>query len=119
MANGESILRPMAVPHVARAESPLLDRIHEWIVTVDHKRLGMMYIGLALVFPSTAQATTEVEYMTADLSRVPKEEPDFQDEEQVVIADSFPSPDMCIWEYTVFKNEVLAIIDQAERSSGP
>ena len=41
-----------------------------------------------------------------------------QDEEQVVIADSFPSPDMCIWEYTVFKNEVLAIIDQAERSSG-
>ena len=39
-------------------------------------------------------------------------------EEQIVIADSFPSPDMCIWEYTVFNNEVLAIIDQAQRSSG-
>jgi len=29
---------------------PLLGRVHEWVVTVDHKRLGMMYIGGGLVF---------------------------------------------------------------------
>ena len=28
----------------------VLDRIHEWVVTVDHKRLGIMYIVMALVF---------------------------------------------------------------------
>src|SRR5580765_2001168 len=50
MANGESILRPLAVPHVARAESPLLDRVHEWIVTVDHKRLGLMYVLYGILF---------------------------------------------------------------------
>src|SRR5215468_2632753 len=50
MANGESVLRPMAVPQVAGAESPLLDRIHEWIVTVDHKRLGLMYVLYGILF---------------------------------------------------------------------
>ena len=29
---------------------PLLARLHEWVVTVDHKRLGIMYIGMGLVF---------------------------------------------------------------------
>ncbi len=29
---------------------PLLGSVHEWVVTVDHKRLGMMYIGGGLVF---------------------------------------------------------------------
>jgi cytochrome c oxidase subunit I len=27
-----------------------LEVIHSWVVTVDHKKLGMMYIGLALIF---------------------------------------------------------------------
>jgi cytochrome c oxidase subunit 1 len=27
-----------------------LDRLHQWVVTVDHKRLGIMYIVMALVF---------------------------------------------------------------------
>jgi len=27
-----------------------LDVLHEWVITVDHKRLGLMYIGYALVF---------------------------------------------------------------------
>jgi cytochrome c oxidase subunit 1 len=31
-------------------EQPLTVRIHEWIVTVDHKRLGLMYIGAMLIF---------------------------------------------------------------------
>src|SRR2546428_2910712 len=29
---------------------PLAAKLHEWITTVDHKRLGMLYIGYALVF---------------------------------------------------------------------
>jgi hypothetical protein len=39
-------------------------------------------MGLAMVFPGGREAA-KVEYMTADLSRVPKEEPEFEDEEQV------------------------------------
>ena len=29
---------------------PLLVQLHEWVVTVDHKRLGIMYVGVGLVF---------------------------------------------------------------------
>ena len=29
---------------------PLPTRLHEWLVTVDHKRLGILYIGTALFF---------------------------------------------------------------------
>jgi len=32
------------------ASLPLLGKVHEWVVTVDHKRLGLMYIGFGLVF---------------------------------------------------------------------
>ena len=32
------------------AELPLLGILHEWVVTVDHKRLGIMYIGGGLLF---------------------------------------------------------------------
>ena len=32
------------------ASPPLVGRLHEWITTVDHKRLGIMYILYALVF---------------------------------------------------------------------
>ena len=32
------------------AELPLLGKLHEWVVTVDHKRLGLMYIGGGLLF---------------------------------------------------------------------
>src|SRR6516225_226548 len=31
-------------------ELPILGKLHGWIVTVDHKRLGLMYIGGGLVF---------------------------------------------------------------------
>ena len=27
-----------------------LEHLHEWVVTVDHKKLGLMYIGYALIF---------------------------------------------------------------------
>ncbi len=29
---------------------PLVDRLHGWVTTVDHKRLGLMYIAYALIF---------------------------------------------------------------------
>ena len=32
------------------AATPLFDRLHDWVVTVDHKRLGIMYVIYALVF---------------------------------------------------------------------
>jgi cytochrome c oxidase subunit 1 len=40
----------LALPHHAVASMPLVDRLHGWVTTVDHKRLGLMYIGYALVF---------------------------------------------------------------------
>jgi cytochrome c oxidase subunit 1 len=38
----------VAVPE--RERSPLMAVVHDWVVTVDHKRLGLMYIGSGLVF---------------------------------------------------------------------
>ena len=35
---------------VGEAAQPLFDRVHGWITTVDHKRLGIMYIAYALFF---------------------------------------------------------------------
>src|SRR5258705_3762047 len=40
----------LALPQPAIATSPLVDRLHGWITTVDHKRLGILYIGYALLF---------------------------------------------------------------------
>jgi len=34
----------------ARQSSPLLQVLHEWLTTVDHKKIGLMYIGYALIF---------------------------------------------------------------------
>src|SRR5215813_8786763 len=33
-----------------RATTPLLERLHTWVTTVDHKRLGILYIVYALSF---------------------------------------------------------------------
>ena len=42
----------LALPQPAITTSPLVDRLHGWTTTVDHKRLGMLYIGYALLFLS-------------------------------------------------------------------
>ena len=34
----------------ARARGTYLEVIHSWVVTVDHKKLGILYIGYALIF---------------------------------------------------------------------
>ncbi len=36
-------------PERADASRPFVDTLHEWITTVDHKRIGIMYITFALV----------------------------------------------------------------------
>src|SRR5438445_7005261 len=37
-------------PHTETAAYPLVDKLHEWVTTVDHKRLGLLYILFALMF---------------------------------------------------------------------
>src|ERR1700756_3986420 len=40
----------MTWPTAQTLSRPLSDRVHEWVATVDHKRLGIMYIVYALSF---------------------------------------------------------------------
>src|SRR6204780_80886 len=40
----------IALPGTGMASRPLVDALHGWVTTVDHKRLGILYIGYALVF---------------------------------------------------------------------
>jgi cytochrome c oxidase subunit I len=40
----------VAWPGARAASRPLVDKLHEWVTTVDHKRLGIMYILFALIF---------------------------------------------------------------------
>ena len=45
-----SIERELVLSPADGASLPVLGKVHEWIVTVDHKRLGLMYLGGGLVF---------------------------------------------------------------------
>ena len=40
----------ITVPGVQIDERPWVDILHEWVTTVDHKRLGVLYIVYALLF---------------------------------------------------------------------
>jgi cytochrome c oxidase subunit 1 len=40
----------IALPGINEGSRPLVDTLHEWVTTVDHKRLGIMYIVYALIF---------------------------------------------------------------------
>jgi cytochrome c oxidase subunit 1 len=50
MLDADSISKPMFVPPEGVQARPWLDRVHEWIVTVDHKKLGLMYVCYGLLF---------------------------------------------------------------------
>src|SRR5215472_14610572 len=50
MGDVESIPKSLVVLPVRDAVLPFFDRVHGWITTVDHKRLGIMYISYALMF---------------------------------------------------------------------
>ncbi len=40
----------MAWPSPLAASRPFVDKLHDWVTTVDHKRLGLLYIGYGLLF---------------------------------------------------------------------
>jgi cytochrome c oxidase subunit I len=40
----------IALPRTSRTTASIIERLHELIVTVDHKKLGLMYIGTGLIF---------------------------------------------------------------------
>jgi cytochrome c oxidase subunit I len=48
MSHAEPMPRPILSERAAI--TPLVERLHDWVTTVDHKRLGIMYILYALTF---------------------------------------------------------------------
>jgi cytochrome c oxidase subunit 1 len=40
----------MTWPATQTLSRPFTDKVHEWVTTVDHKRLGLMYIAYGLIF---------------------------------------------------------------------
>ena len=50
MFDAEPISRPFGNARAHESVKPLFDRVHEWVITVDHKKLGLMYIGYGILF---------------------------------------------------------------------
>ena len=50
MLDAASLSKPMFAPPAEAQVRPPFDRVHEWIVTVDHKKLGLMYVCYGLLF---------------------------------------------------------------------
>ncbi len=50
MYDADSISQPMFVPEAGAASRPFFERLHEWIVTVDHKKIGLMYVSYGVLF---------------------------------------------------------------------
>jgi cytochrome c oxidase subunit 1 len=48
--NTQDISGPTPLRSTADADTNVFDHIHSWLVTVDHKRLGLMYIMYGLLF---------------------------------------------------------------------
>jgi len=40
----------VAISRTEVEDRPWVDTLHEWVTTVDHKRIGLLYILFALVF---------------------------------------------------------------------
>ena len=50
MFDAQPVSQPIVVSPQRESAKPLFDRVHEWVVTVDHKRLGLMYFCYGIVF---------------------------------------------------------------------
>ena len=48
--SSDSIPMPSSIGLSREAGRTWLEILHEWVITVDHKKLGLMYIGYALLF---------------------------------------------------------------------
>ena len=58
---GESMAtQDIALSPAAETSLPFTARLHELVVTVDHKKLGLMYIGSALFFFAVAGSLASV-----------------------------------------------------------
>src|SRR6201993_2496705 len=40
----------IAIPQSVEPPRPVVEQLHQWVITVDHKRLGILYILFALLF---------------------------------------------------------------------
>ena len=50
MFDAEPMSRPLVVSPEQESSRPLVQVLHDWIVTVDHKKLGLMYFMYGIVF---------------------------------------------------------------------
>src|SRR5580698_10873336 len=50
MFDAQPMSRPMIPPMEQAGSRPLVQVLHDWIVTVDHKKLGLMYFGYGIIF---------------------------------------------------------------------
>jgi cytochrome c oxidase subunit 1 len=50
MFDADSLSKPMFVPEADAATRPFLERVHDWIITVDHKKIGLMYVCYGVLF---------------------------------------------------------------------
>ena len=50
MADAQPILPPMVISTEREASRPMVQVLHDWIVTVDHKKLGLMYFSYGIIF---------------------------------------------------------------------
>ena len=57
--------------HTARIDEPTWpETLHGWVTTVDHKRIGLLYIVFALLFVVGPMAATVMAGLGADLGRL-------------------------------------------------
>jgi len=50
MADAQPIVPPLIISPERETSRPLVQVLHDWMVTVDHKRLGLMYFSYGIVF---------------------------------------------------------------------
>ena len=50
MADAQPILPPMVISSERESSRPMVQVLHDWVVTVDHKKLGIMYFSYGIVF---------------------------------------------------------------------
>src|SRR5271167_1583540 len=50
MADAQPILPPLIITPEREGSRPLVQVLHDWIVTVDHKKLGLMYFTYGILF---------------------------------------------------------------------
>ncbi len=49
MAEAQPIVPPLVIPQEREGSRPFVQVLHDWIVTVDHKRLGIMYFSYGIL----------------------------------------------------------------------